>query len=382
MDGLLGRVRFRWPTRRVRWGGVRGVGLALALVLVACQGEGHRAIKPRSSLSELRAVWHWDAPPPAYVGMPAADATGVAFTSGLSRLILLDGAGHAEWIAQHPHLRDVAPRLTPDLVVAATERGLAGFQRSSGVLVWSVDADERANTPVVADGVLIASTWEGSLFGVDPGTGAIRWRSPLPGPSFGPAASDGRVAVASWVAEDHSAAGVVAVEVTTGQPRWAVPLAPGGVSAPGVNAAAGQVVVVSGDVAAHGLDLHNGTEVWRADLEGAGSPEVPPLAVPGGDVLVGHRLGGMVRLDSQGRPTWQVSSTGAAVRGGPAGPSPGGRFALPLDDGRLLVAGPGAPTAIVDPPGRVSGVATGPDGMLLVATREAQANGVTASAGW
>jgi outer membrane protein assembly factor BamB len=314
--------------------------------------------------------------------MPAADSSGVAFTSALSRLILLDGSGAMSWVAERPRLRDVAPRLTPDLVVAATEYGLAGFRRDVGAAAWSADIGERTNTPVLADGVLVASTWDGSLVGVDERTGALRWRSPLPGSALGPAATDGRLAVTTWVADDHGAAGAVAVEAATGAPRWQVSLPPGGVSAPGVNPATGQVVVVAGDVAAHGLDLATGVEVWRTDLEGAGSPEVPPLAVADGDVLVGHRLGGMVLLDSHGRPRWQVSSDGAAVRGGLAGPGPGGRFAFPLDDGRLLLAGPGAPSSVLDPPGRVSGVAMGPDGTLGVGTRDASDNGVTASSGW
>ena len=77
-----------------------------------------------------------------------------------------------------------------------------------------------------------------------------------------------------------------------------------------------------------------------------------------------------------------MSSDGAAVRGGPAGPGPGGRFALPLEDGRILLAGPEQPTAVVEPPGRASGVATGPGGLLLVGVREATDNDLTASTGW
>jgi outer membrane protein assembly factor BamB len=140
---------------------------------------------------------------------------------------------------------------------------------------------------------------------------------------------------------------------------------------------------MAADLAAHGLALDTGTELWRVDLEGAGSPEVPPLAVAGGTVLVAHRLGGMALIHAgDGSVSWRVSSDGAAIQGGPTGPGPEGRFALPLDDGRVLVAGPGRATSMVDPPGRVAGVATGPDGTLLVAGREADDNGLTASTGW
>lgn len=361
--------------------------LAMAMAawfVVACEAGGSGrggAAEARRARPELHQLWRWQAPPPAYVGMPAADADGVSFTSGLSRLVLLDGAGRTRWVAEKPHLRDVAPRLTPNVVIAPTEAGLAAFDRSTGRATWTAAFGERANTPSVAGDVVVASTWDGSVVGVDLATGALRWRTPLPGASLGPTAADERTAVTTWVADDHSAAGAVAVDPATGRQRWAVSLPVGGVSAPAISGS-GAVVVVAGDVAAHGLDLETGAERWRAELDGAGSPEVPPLVVPGGDVLVAHRLGGMALLDPDGRRRWQVGSDGAAVRGGPTGPSPEGRFALPLDDGRLLIAGPGAPTATLDPPGRVSGVATGPGAALLAGSREAADNGVTASSGW
>lgn len=359
------------------------LAILVVLLLVSCgNGANNRAAPPHAP-AELREVWRSDVPPPAYAGMPAADAAGVAFTSALSRLILLDANGRTRWVAESSHLRDVAPRLTPALVVAATETGLKAFNRSSGAPAWSADVGERANAPVPGAGVLVASTWDGSIFGVDERTGTLRWRLPLPGPAFGPAASDGTMAVATWVADDHASAGAVAVDTATGEQRWAVPLPPGGVSAPAFGGSTPPVVaVVAGDLAAHGLDVASGAELWRAALEGAGSPEVAPLALAGGDVLVAHRLGGMALVEAGGALRWQVSSDGAAVRGAPAGPGPGGRYALPLDDGRLLLAGPGAPTATLDPPGRVSGVAAGPGGVVLVATREASVNGVTASTGW
>ncbi|MDQ6927241.1 MAG: PQQ-binding-like beta-propeller repeat protein [Actinomycetota bacterium] len=357
--------------------------VSVALSVAGCQSGSHRASPAPAASTEVHEVWRWDAPPPAYVGMPAADSSGVAFTSALSRLILLDTDGHVTWIAEKLHLRDVAPLLTPDLVVAATESGMAAFDRTTGAVAWSSDFGQRANTPVSAGDVLVTSTWDGSIVGLDETTGARKWQSALPGPAFGPAASEGGLAVTTWVADDHSQAGAVAVDAATGQQRWSVPLPTGGVSAPGIGSGEpARVVVVAGDVAAHALDLETGAELWRTGLEGAGSPEVRPLPVAGGDVLVAHRLGGMAILDSDGKIHWQVSSGGAAVRGAPAGPGPGGRFALPLDDGRLLLAGPGAPTTVLDPPGRVSGVAMGPAAVLVVGTREASVNGVNASSGW
>jgi outer membrane protein assembly factor BamB len=192
------------------------------------------------------------------------------------------------------------------------------------------------------------------------------------------------VLVATWEADDGRSAGAAAFDAASGAPRWAVPLEPDGVSGPAVVRVGDRAlaVIVAGDLAAHALRTDTGEQAWVTDVDGAGSPEVPPVAVGGGSVLVAHRLGGLVLLDSTGRPRWRASSDGAAVRGGPVGPGPRGRFALPLDDGRVLLAGPRGDRDLVDPLGRVSGVARGARDALVVATREAEANRVSAYSGW
>ncbi len=137
--------------------------------------------------------------------MPGADDAGVAVTFGHSHVVLLDPTGQVRWTVNRASLRDVAPRLTDDAVLVATEDGLVAFDRASGAVRWAADVGERANSPVVLSTVAVVSTWEGSLIGVDLGTGAVVWRSALPGPALGPAAvSDGAVVV-SWEAEQGPA---------------------------------------------------------------------------------------------------------------------------------------------------------------------------------
>ena len=139
---------------------------------------------------------------------------------------------------------------------------------------------------------------------------------------------------------------------------------------------------MAGDLAAHALNLADGKERWRTQLRGAGSPEVPPVAIGAGSVLVAHRLGGLDLLDTaSGRRQWQMATDGIAVRGGPvAGPE--GTFALPLDDGRLVLAGPTRATEMRQAPNRISGVVAGPDGLLVGATRGAAVNSVQATRHW
>lgn len=326
-------------------------------------------------------AWNWAAPSPASTGMPAADDRNVAFTWGHEHLVLLDDEGRVRWDVTRLGLRDVAPRLTADLVLAATDDGMAAFRRADGTKAWDTVLSARANTPVVVGALAVTSTWEGQLVGIGVADGRVAWKAPLPGGAVAPPASDGGAVVVTWQREDRSAAGALAVEGATGRSRWAVAVEPGGVGGPAVTPD-GAVVFVGGDLFAHALGLADGKERWRTELRGAGSPEVPPVAVGAGSVLVAHRLGGLDLLDTAGgRRLWQVATDGIMVRGGPV-IGPQGSFAFPLDDGRLVLAGPDRDTEMRQAPNRLSGLVAGPRGLLVAATRGATVNTVTATGDW
>lgn len=328
------------------------------------------------------AGWVWTVPPPAWAGMPAADERDIAFTYGHQHLVLLDDKGRRRWDVHRLGLRDEAPRLGPELVLAATDDGLAAFARSDGSKLWDTGLAERANTPVIAGRLAVTSTWEGAVVGLDLASGTVVWRVALPGPALGPPATDGATVVVNWDRTDLRRGGAVALDAATGRQRWAAALPGGGISAPTLTST-GLVVMVAGDLAAHGIDISSGHELWRTPVEGAGSPEAPPVAVEGGSVLVAHRLGGLDLLDATtGRRAWTVATDGASVRGAPAA-GPNGSYALPLNDGRVLLAGPSRETELLRPPaGRISGVATGPGGFLVGATRESTVNTVEAGPAW
>ena len=326
-------------------------------------------------------AWDWMAPPGASVGMPVADDREVAFTHGHQHLVLLDADGRELWQAARLGLRDVAPRLTGELVLTATEDGMAAFRRADGSKAWDTPLGARANTPVIAGRVAVTSTWEGHLVGVGLADGKVLWKTQLPGGAIAPPTGDGSTVVVVWQREDQRAAGAVAVDGATGRSRWTTSLEPGGVGGPTATPD-GAVVVVAGDIAAHSLALADGKERWRTPLPAAGSPEVPPAVVDDRSVLVAHRLGGLDLLDlATGRRQWQVDAEGAAVRGGPV-VGPKGGFAFPLDDGRLLLAGTGRETEFRQAPGRISGLAAGPGGLLVAATRGAAVNAVAATPNW
>lgn len=361
------------------------LGLLLA---VACQsgagsdpaaGPTQGGSTVPSSIDESR--WTWTAPPPSWTGMPGADDRDVALTYGHHALVLLDASGRERWKAERLGLRDVAPRLTDDLVVAATDDGLAAFRRSDGFAVWDTPVAGRANTPAVVDGLSVTSTWEGDVVAVDLATGTVAWRHNLPGAALGPPATDGAAVVVSWDRSGERSGGVVAIEASTGRQRWAVAVPGGGVSAPALTPD-GAAVVVAGDLSARALALGSGDQRWRTELDGAGSPEVPPAPVGDHSVLVAHRLGGLDLLDSAtGRREWQLTTDGAAVRGGPI-VSPAATFAFPLDDGRLVLAAPGTEPEFLQAPSRISGLVAGPAGLLVAASRGAPVNTVQATPHW
>lgn len=342
-------------------------------------------------------LWRWTAPEGASVGFPATDSAGIAFTYGHQRLVMLDPGGAALWDTERIGLREVAPLLTPDLVVAAADEGVVAFDRLSGTIRWDTPLGERANTPVLAEGRPVVSTWEGSLVALDPAGGDVVWRVPLPAGPLGPAAVASRrvgpsdpagavpprgpaVVVATWESDDEESAGAVGVDAATGARLWEMPLEGGGVSSPG--AVGGDVVIVAGDLAAHGLDATGGQERWRELTTGAGSPEIPPVALGDGTVLIADRSAGMMVADGgSGSVRWRIDLDAIAVRGAPAGPGPAGRYALGLFDGNVMVAGP-TDDYVMEMPSPVSGMALGSGGALIVSTAGGERNFVQAYSRW
>jgi outer membrane protein assembly factor BamB len=206
----------------------RSLAVLLLLVATACTGgdrggdgrspsRPNRERPPEGPALELSQAWAWLAPPPASAGMPSADGAGVALTSGHQHLVLLDAGGTVQWAVERPGLREVAPLLGSDTVVAATDAGVVAYQRATGRLRWEAALGERANTPVLAQGRAVVTTWEGSIVALDMATGRVAWRERLGGDALAPAAAasaGGDVVVASF--DTGRSAGVTGFDVASG----------------------------------------------------------------------------------------------------------------------------------------------------------------------
>src|SRR5262249_38246498 len=155
----------------------------------------------------------------------------------------------------------------------------------------------------------------------------------------GPPATDGQAVVASWDPEHGEGAGIVAFDVATGARRWSAALTAGAVSAPAI--AGPLAVVLDHELAAKAFEMASRRPLWVTSLGGGGAPEVPPLPVGTDKVLAADRVGGLTLLDLRGHKLWSVRVRAAVVQNGPVGPTPDGRYAVPLYNGRLLVASDG-----------------------------------------
>jgi outer membrane protein assembly factor BamB len=355
------------------------VAIVAACLLTACGGGA--GAKGAQQLGSVR--WRWRPPPPADLGMPAADIDGAVVTVSHVFIVSLAPDGTERWRARRLGVREETPLLTPDLVVVPADDGLAAFDRATGAVRWDThlggnvhapDPDDAASTPVQGGSTILTCLARGALVGLDAGSGAVRWRVPLAGRSEGPPATDGRTATATWDPKRGDGAGIGAFDVANGARRWTAPLRAGAVSAPAlVHTDNGHAltVAVDHDLAAKAFDVDDGGKVWATGVGGGGSPEVPPLALGHGQTLVADRVGGLTLLDAHGGRQWSTRVDAAAVRGGPVGPAGNGLYALPLYSGRLLVAGPRHPSSVVDAPGGlVSGVAVSPNGTVLVSSAQ------------
>ena len=242
---------------------------------------------------------------------------------------------------------------------------------------------ERANTPVVVGGLAVVSTWEGSLTAFDLADGRVAWRTALPGPAIGPAATDGSVVAATWESAYGEAAGAVVVEGGDGRQRWSVPLEPGGVGGPAIvglpGGGGGAGVGGGGRRRRHRRPCPRPGRRPRAVADRHRGPGLArgPAPAPSATARSSSPTGGRGSCSSTPAPEPRSGSarpTGPRSGAGPPDHGPEGPFAFPIDDGRLFLVGPGLEPNPLDWPGRVSGVAMTPDGLLLVATREARAN--------
>lgn len=203
---------------------------------------------------------------------------------------------------------------------------------ASGERRWSFEPVGYATSaPAVADGTVYLGTWGRRVYALDARTGDVAWEADVghrvgssspavvDGTVYLGTVGDGPLVVTGETDEDaFEAAAVVALDAATGEERWRygefgrkenVDASPA--------VADGTVFVGGGEGAVVALDAATGGERWRRET-GASVRASP--AVAGGTVYVGvHEAGEVVALDAgDGTEVWRAGLDGRNVKASPA----------------------------------------------------------------
>ncbi len=216
-----------------------------------------------------------------------------------------------------------SPAIAGDHVVTLGPDGvLRALDLQSGRSLWSYAAgadlpfpgDGRAfdlflSSPTVANGTVYVGGGDGKVHAVDLATGQPRWAHPTGHRvRSSPAVADGSVFVGSFDGKLHC------LDAATGAERWTFATGDAVQSSPAV--ADGLVFFGSRSLAVYALDAATGRLVWRRPHSGSWILASP--AVSGGQVVIGGSDSHLLEsLDARsGAPRWSVD-TGARILGSP-----------------------------------------------------------------
>ena len=200
----------------------------------------------------------------------------------------------------------VATGVSDGLLVTADRTGaLLGLDPKSGAQRWRFSREGSASlqglygTPLISDGVTYAGTYNGTLYALD-AQGVVQWEYATEGPIVGgPVRAGNFILVSSSnnsvYALDHTNNGRLAWKYTTGQKIWASPTVSGD-----------RVYVASMDHNVHALSLTDGAVVWKHKIGGAMATR--PL-VSNGLVIVGAFDKNLYALDAAtGTERWTFTA--------------------------------------------------------------------------
>jgi outer membrane protein assembly factor BamB len=241
------------------------------------------------------AVWRVPTGGAVY-GEPAVDVKRgrIYFGAADGRLRAVDTRGLFLWSVPTQDNVVTRPVVAGGIVVFGSEDGTVyGVDADDGKVVWAHDAGSPvAASPALVDGVVAIGADSGAVTGFDPATGKVRWTHSSGG------AVDAAIAPAShgFVVADW-AGNVSLLDAKTGAARWETTVL-GGTAVHGEPAIVnGRVVVVAEDGGLAAVDARTGKPAWVVKHRGyAGWP-----AAVGDNVVVGRDNGDVDVLDARGR---------------------------------------------------------------------------------
>ncbi len=260
-------------------------------------------------------------------GVPAADADSVYFLTHRHELVAAEiGTGRVRWRVS---VDSTSPTFGSRVivhgdVVAAGDYDILGFDRRTGRRLWQFSPTDGGgggmHLGASAGEAAFSGSLAGSMHAIDLTTGRPRWRVPIGDPAvttvYEPVASRDVVAATFTDFGAVPAAGVVVAEIETGRVRWRA-VVPGSIGASGDPVfAADQVIVPSRDGTIHTFDAATGEarRVWPGIERLADQQDFRPLAVAGPLVIAGSLSGEVVAHEAaSGRVVWRRAPTIASV---------------------------------------------------------------------
>lgn len=301
------------PDVRTRLGGAAGEERAL-------RHPPSRGAMSRAGAPGLRLRPRWRVTMASQPRAVVADELGVLAT-GVNEVVAVDlRSGRRLWNAP---VRGGAGYLAADeeSVVVATEEAFVVLERRSGERRFEVPTPDEPGPvgilrPRVGPAMLVVTTRQGGLAGLDPATGAAAWSLRPGGELRGVPALDDATATLAAVFEEPAVTRLVVVDLRLGQVRWDAPVAPWA-SSPLIDG--DRVILGAGDgrrqATLQAFDLADGTPRWRLRTDASFQAGIVPTAT-GGRVYALDQLGTLVAVDAHsGARRWRTR-LGDAVLGG------------------------------------------------------------------
>jgi outer membrane protein assembly factor BamB len=314
-----------------------------------------------------------------FVGLPATDQAGVVVTVGESEVVAISNTGAIEWRTAVAGAVANAPRLDDGLVFVAAKRSVVALKRVDGSIAWSVpttatDEANRANRPVVAGDVVVATAANGLVLGLDRMTGTERWRVSLPTATTAEPAAGGGVGVPP-VAVVVGIAEWWGLDPATGATLWSGDIGLFGTSSPAVYASgADSLAAIATNERLVAVNARTGEPAWETAAQQSELYQVPVLADHGNELLVPDHWGRLTAYDPyDGRRFWSVKGADSVAEFGEPVLIADRLVALPLDAGGPRLGTPHGSTRI-KPPSDGHGVADLPLRGLVITTQGGETN--------
>lgn len=244
---------------------------------------------------------------------------GVGAVDGRAILVFVDGGTASSGASPSP-----AASATTELVAVDIADGSEPWRTAIGGGVKGGIAVQ-GEAAYVVDG-------EGSLLAISLRDGSIRWSATRVGTGDAPPTVVGDVVYASGA--PNGSARIVALDVATGERRWAQPPQYGAAATSAIAVEGDALAFIGSDRIARVLDVSTGDARWEDLLLNVPSPVVAPDLTA--DALYAtDYAGGVYRFDpATGERIWDHQLNVLAVRSGPVAVDAG--VVLGTDDGRLV----------------------------------------------